>query len=163
MYDVRGFAARSPGARSFPAGNYHTIEAVLMLIRRALTTLAVLFIALTLAAEPALAQKNTLTIALNQDPDLLDPTPSRTDAPRRNRRTRDRYKGAGQVGTAARLCGPVVVRAARLKGPDRTREVNPLPRHGRAEDRNPRLPQHPHRQRRVGQHAIGRHRHEAPG
>ncbi len=49
-----------------------------MLMRRALTTLAVLFIALTLAAEPALAQKKTLTIALNQDPDILDPTPSRT-------------------------------------------------------------------------------------
>ncbi|MDP2702180.1 MAG: ABC transporter substrate-binding protein, partial [Candidatus Rokubacteria bacterium] len=49
-----------------------------MLMRRALTTLTALLIALTLAAEPALAQKKTLVVALNQDPDILDPTPSRT-------------------------------------------------------------------------------------
>src|SRR5712691_9043267 len=78
MYDVRGFAARSPGGRSSPAVNHHAMEAVLMLMRRALTMLAALLIALTLAAEPALAQKKTLVIALNQDPDILDPTPSRT-------------------------------------------------------------------------------------
>ncbi|HZP38960.1 MAG TPA: ABC transporter substrate-binding protein [Methylomirabilota bacterium] len=34
--------------------------------------------ALLLAAAPALAQKKTLVVALNQDPDLLDPTLSRT-------------------------------------------------------------------------------------
>src|SRR6266496_3067020 len=78
MYDVPGFAARSPGGRSSPAVNHHTMEAVLMLMRRALTTLAVLLIALTMATEPAQAQKKTLVIALNQDPDILDPTPSRT-------------------------------------------------------------------------------------
>src|SRR5712692_455166 len=77
MYDGRGFAARSPGGQS-PAVNQHTMEAVPMLMRRALTTLTALLIALTLAAEPALAQKKTLVVALNQDPDILDPTPSRT-------------------------------------------------------------------------------------
>jgi len=49
-----------------------------MLMRRALTTLTALLIARTLAAEPALAQKKTLVVALNEDPDILDPTPSRT-------------------------------------------------------------------------------------
>jgi peptide/nickel transport system substrate-binding protein len=49
-----------------------------MLMRRALTTLTALLIALTLAAEPALAQKKTLVVALNEDPDILDPTLART-------------------------------------------------------------------------------------
>ena len=49
-----------------------------MLMRRALMTATALFVALTLAAEPAQAQKKTLVIALNQDPDILDPSPSRT-------------------------------------------------------------------------------------
>ena len=49
-----------------------------MLMRRALMTVTALFVALTLAAEPAQAQKKTLVIALNQDPDILDPSPSRT-------------------------------------------------------------------------------------
>ncbi len=49
-----------------------------MLMRRALTTVTALLIALTLAAEPAQAQKKTLVVALNQDPDILDPSPSRT-------------------------------------------------------------------------------------
>src|SRR5712692_2311170 len=61
-----------------PAVNDQRTEAVPMLMRRALTTLTALLIALTLAAEPALAQKKTLVVALNQDPDILDPTPSRT-------------------------------------------------------------------------------------
>ena len=34
--------------------------------------------ALFVAPAPALAQKKTLVVALNQDPDLLDPTLSRT-------------------------------------------------------------------------------------
>ncbi len=49
-----------------------------MVIQRALTTVAAFLLTLTLAAEPALAQKKTLVVALNQDPDILDPTPSRT-------------------------------------------------------------------------------------
>ena len=49
-----------------------------MLMRRALTTIMAFLMALTLAAEPAQAQKKTLVVALNQDPDILDPTPSRT-------------------------------------------------------------------------------------
>src|SRR6266481_4005277 len=78
MYDVRGFAARSPGGRSSPAVNHHTMEAVLMLMRRALTTLAVMLVAVMLPAGAAHAQKKTLVVALNQDPDILDPTLSRT-------------------------------------------------------------------------------------
>ena len=49
-----------------------------MLMRRALTTIMAFLMALTLAAEPAQAQKKTLVVALNQDPDILDPTLSRT-------------------------------------------------------------------------------------
>ena len=49
-----------------------------MLMRRALTALATLGLALMLVAEPALAQKKTLVVALNQDPDILDPTLART-------------------------------------------------------------------------------------
>ena len=49
-----------------------------MVMQRALTTVAAFLVALTLAAEPAQAQKKTLVVALNQDPDILDPTPSRT-------------------------------------------------------------------------------------
>jgi peptide/nickel transport system substrate-binding protein len=49
-----------------------------MHMRRALVTVTALVIALTLATEPAQAQKKTLVIALNQDPDILDPSPSRT-------------------------------------------------------------------------------------
>ena len=49
-----------------------------MLMQRALTTLTALLIALTLAAEPAQAQKKTLVVALNEDPDILDPTLART-------------------------------------------------------------------------------------
>src|SRR5713101_2762936 len=72
MYDGRDFAARSP------RGQPLAMEAVPMLMRRALTTIMALLMALTLAAEPAQAQKKTLVVALNQDPDILDPTPSRT-------------------------------------------------------------------------------------
>src|SRR3989304_2023400 len=61
-----------------PAGNHHETEAVPMVMQRALTTVAAFLVALTLAAEPAQAQKKTLVVALNQDPDILDPTPSRT-------------------------------------------------------------------------------------
>ena len=49
-----------------------------MLMQRALTTLSAILLALTLAAETAQAQKKTLVVALNEDPDILDPTPSRT-------------------------------------------------------------------------------------
>jgi len=49
-----------------------------MLMRRALMTVTALVIALTLATEPAQAQKKILVVALNQDPDILDPSPSRT-------------------------------------------------------------------------------------
>ena len=49
-----------------------------MVMQRALTTVAAFLLALTLAAEPVQAQKKTLVVALNQDPDILDPTPSRT-------------------------------------------------------------------------------------
>ena len=52
-----------------------------MLRRLALTTITALLalpLALGLVAEPAQAQKKTLVVALNQDPDILDPSPSRT-------------------------------------------------------------------------------------
>ena len=49
-----------------------------MLMQRTLMTLAILLVALTLAAEPAHAQKKTLVVALNEDPDILDPTLART-------------------------------------------------------------------------------------
>ena len=52
------------------------MEAAPMLRRLALTTITALLalpLALTLAAEPAAAQKKTLVVALNQDPDILDP------------------------------------------------------------------------------------------
>ncbi len=39
--------------------------------------LAVGVLTLALCAGPAEAQKNTLVVALNQDPDILDPTLSR--------------------------------------------------------------------------------------
>src|SRR2546429_9397667 len=57
------------------------MQAAPMLRRLALTTITALLalpLALTLAAEPAQAQKKTLVVALNQDPDILDPSPSRT-------------------------------------------------------------------------------------
>jgi len=57
------------------------MEAVPMLTRRALRAMAALLalpIALMLGALPAQAQKKTLVVALNQDPDILDPSPSRT-------------------------------------------------------------------------------------
>jgi peptide/nickel transport system substrate-binding protein len=66
------------GAVSRPAVTHNETEAVLMLMRRALVTVTALVIALTLGAEPAHAQKKTLVIALNQDPDILDPTLART-------------------------------------------------------------------------------------
>ena len=49
-----------------------------MHIRRAALAVAALGLGLLLAAEPALAQKKTLVVALNQDPDILDPTLART-------------------------------------------------------------------------------------
>ena len=49
-----------------------------MLMRRAVVTVTALFIALAPAATPAQAQKKTLVVALNQDPDILDPTLART-------------------------------------------------------------------------------------
>src|SRR5438105_4067889 len=57
------------------------MEAAPMLRRLALTTITALLalpLALGLVAEPAQAQKKTLVVALNQDPDILDPSPSRT-------------------------------------------------------------------------------------
>src|SRR6266849_8087732 len=57
------------------------MEAAPMLTRRALTPIAALLalpLAVMLAAAPASAQKKTLVVALNQDPDILDPSPSRT-------------------------------------------------------------------------------------
>src|SRR5437870_1507863 len=61
-----------------PGVNHLAMEAVPMLMRRALTTVTALPLALGLVAEPAQAQKKTLVVALNQDPDILDPSPSRT-------------------------------------------------------------------------------------
>jgi len=49
-----------------------------MHIRRAALAVAALSLGLLLAAEPALAQKKQLVVALNQDPDILDPTLART-------------------------------------------------------------------------------------
>ena len=49
-----------------------------MLMRRAVTALATLGLGLMLVAEPALAQKKSLVVALNQDPDILDPSLART-------------------------------------------------------------------------------------
>src|SRR5215813_7359468 len=54
------------------------MEAVFMHTRRLLFAIATLCLGLVLAAEPALAQKKTLVVALNQDPDILDPTLART-------------------------------------------------------------------------------------
>jgi peptide/nickel transport system substrate-binding protein len=61
-----------------PAVNHQEMEAVPMIMQRPLTIVTAFLLALTLAAEPAQAQKKTLVVALNQDPDILDPTPSRT-------------------------------------------------------------------------------------
>src|SRR5262249_50739145 len=47
-------------------------------MRTRLALVAALVGVLVLAADPAAAQKKTLVIALNQDPDVLDPTLSRT-------------------------------------------------------------------------------------
>jgi peptide/nickel transport system substrate-binding protein len=55
-----------------------TMEAAFMLMRRAVTALATLGLGLMLVAEPALAQKKALVVALNQDPDILDPSLART-------------------------------------------------------------------------------------
>jgi peptide/nickel transport system substrate-binding protein len=49
-----------------------------MLMPRALVTVTALSLALALAAEPAHAEKKTLVVALNEDPDILDPTLART-------------------------------------------------------------------------------------
>ena len=49
-----------------------------MLMWRAVVALTALCIGFTLAAEPAQAQKKSLVIALNQDPDILDPSLART-------------------------------------------------------------------------------------
>jgi len=57
------------------------MEAAPMLTRRTLTAMTALLavpVALVLGALPAQAQKKTLVVALNQDPDILDPSPSRT-------------------------------------------------------------------------------------
>src|SRR5215475_14701108 len=54
------------------------MEAVFMRMRCPLFAIATLCLGLVLAAEPALAQKKTLVVALNQDPDILDPTLART-------------------------------------------------------------------------------------
>jgi len=63
---------------NLPAVNHPTMEAAPMHIRRAALAVAALGLGLLLAAEPALAQKKTLVVALNQDPDILDPTLART-------------------------------------------------------------------------------------
>jgi len=49
-----------------------------MLMRRALIAVTILSLGFVLAAEPAQAQKKALVVALNQDPDILDPTLART-------------------------------------------------------------------------------------
>jgi ABC-type dipeptide transport system, periplasmic component len=49
-----------------------------MLMRRAVTALATLGLGSHAVAEPALAQKKSLVGALNQDPDILDPSLART-------------------------------------------------------------------------------------
>jgi len=49
-----------------------------MLMRRALIAVTTLCLGFVLAAEPAQAQKKSLVVALNQDPDILDPTLART-------------------------------------------------------------------------------------
>jgi peptide/nickel transport system substrate-binding protein len=54
------------------------MEAAFMLMRRAVTALATLGLGLMLITEPALAQKKSLVVALNQDPDILDPSLART-------------------------------------------------------------------------------------
>jgi len=57
------------------------MEAVPMLMRRTLMAVSVLLglvIALVPAANPAGAQKKNLVVALNQDPDILDPSLART-------------------------------------------------------------------------------------
>jgi len=57
------------------------MEAVPMLMRRTLMAVSVLLglvIALVPAANPAGAQKKSLVVALNQDPDILDPSLART-------------------------------------------------------------------------------------
>src|SRR5882724_10351873 len=61
-----------------PAVNHPTMEAAFMLMRRTVTALATLCLGLLLAAEPAPAQKKSLVVALNQDPDILDPSLART-------------------------------------------------------------------------------------
>jgi peptide/nickel transport system substrate-binding protein len=68
-------AASRPSA---PTVNHPTTEAVPMLMRRAVIALTTLCIGFMLAAEPAQAQKKALVVALNQDPDILDPTLART-------------------------------------------------------------------------------------
>ena len=47
-------------------------------MRKALWVVMAVLVALMLPAGPAHAQKKTLVVALNQDPDILDPTLSRT-------------------------------------------------------------------------------------
>jgi peptide/nickel transport system substrate-binding protein len=54
------------------------MEAASMLMRRSLVAITALWLGLVLAAEPALAQKKTLVVALNEDPDIFDPTLART-------------------------------------------------------------------------------------
>jgi len=49
-----------------------------MLMRRVLIAVTTLCLGFGLAAEPAQAQKKSLVVALNQDPDILDPTLART-------------------------------------------------------------------------------------
>src|SRR6266542_587158 len=61
-----------------PAVNHPTTEAAFMLMQRALMALATLGLGFLLAAEPAHAQKKSLVVALNQDPDILDPSLART-------------------------------------------------------------------------------------
>src|SRR3989304_4472464 len=61
-----------------PAVNHQETEAVPMVMQRALTTVAAFLVALTLAAEPAQAPKQTLVVAVHQDPDTPAPPPSRT-------------------------------------------------------------------------------------
>src|SRR5262245_4561453 len=54
------------------------MEAAPMHIRRAALAVAALGLGLLLTVEPVLAQKKQLVVALNQDPDILDPTLART-------------------------------------------------------------------------------------
>src|SRR5262249_24193458 len=71
---------RSPTGTASDAGRLPAFRKENTMLRMRTVSWLVLGLAvpMLLAATPALAQKKTLVVALNQDPDLLDPTLSRT-------------------------------------------------------------------------------------